>query len=69
MTQAPAGCFFAWIGLLVPALRPLYDYAWFVGFGVAFAVHYALMKLAPPPVTEATAAADAASQAAAVAGE
>ena len=22
----------AWIGLLVPPLRPLYDYAWFVGF-------------------------------------
>ncbi|HEX8118599.1 MAG TPA: NCS1 family nucleobase:cation symporter-1, partial [Pyrinomonadaceae bacterium] len=34
------GCFFAWVGLAVPALRPLYDYAWFVGFGVAFAAHY-----------------------------
>jgi NCS1 family nucleobase:cation symporter-1 len=43
-----AGCFFAWIGLIVPTLRPLYDYAWFVGFGAAFAVHFALMKLAPP---------------------
>jgi NCS1 family nucleobase:cation symporter-1 len=43
-----AGCFFAWIGLIVPALRPLYDYAWFVGFGAAFAVHFALMKIAPP---------------------
>ncbi len=42
------GCFFAWIGLLVPALRPLYDYAWFVGFGVSFFVHWALMKVAPP---------------------
>jgi NCS1 family nucleobase:cation symporter-1 len=45
-----AGCFFAWIGLVVPALRPLYDYAWFVGFGAAFAVHFALMKIAPPRV-------------------
>jgi cytosine/uracil/thiamine/allantoin permease len=26
----------------------LYDYAWFVGFGVAVLVHWALMKLAPP---------------------
>ncbi|HEX8163787.1 MAG TPA: NCS1 family nucleobase:cation symporter-1 [Pyrinomonadaceae bacterium] len=43
-----AGCFFAWIGLVVPALRPLYDYAWFVGFGVSAAAHLALMKLAPP---------------------
>ncbi|HJQ33526.1 MAG TPA: NCS1 family nucleobase:cation symporter-1 [Pyrinomonadaceae bacterium] len=43
-----AGCFFAWVGLFVPALRPLYDYAWFVGFGVAFAAHYGLTKLSPP---------------------
>jgi nucleobase:cation symporter-1, NCS1 family len=46
------GCFFAWIGLIIPMLRPLYDYAWFVGFGVAFAVHWALMRLAPPVITE-----------------
>ena len=30
-----AGCAAAWGGLVVPALQPLYDYAWFVGFGVA----------------------------------
>ncbi|MBV9923788.1 MAG: NCS1 family nucleobase:cation symporter-1 [Acidobacteria bacterium] len=42
------GCLFAWVGLLVPALRVLYDYAWFVGFGVAFAAHYGLTRLAPP---------------------
>jgi NCS1 family nucleobase:cation symporter-1 len=42
------GCFFAWIGVFVPALRPLYDYAWFVGFGVSAVAHLALMKLAPP---------------------
>ncbi|HEX8293833.1 MAG TPA: cytosine permease, partial [Pyrinomonadaceae bacterium] len=46
------GCFFAWVGLLVPALRPLYDYAWFVGFGVAFAAHYGLTRLAPPRAPE-----------------
>jgi NCS1 family nucleobase:cation symporter-1 len=42
------GCFFAWIGLIIPTLRPLYDYAWFVGFGVAFVVHWGSMKLSPP---------------------
>ncbi len=43
-----AGCFFAWGGLVIPFLRPLYDYAWFVGFGVAFFVHLVLMKIAAP---------------------
>src|SRR5215470_467102 len=38
------GCFAAWIGLLVPALRPLYDYAWFVGFAVAFVAYWLAMK-------------------------
>jgi NCS1 family nucleobase:cation symporter-1 len=35
------------IGLVVPALRGLYDYAWFVGFGVAFALYWALMRGTP----------------------
>jgi NCS1 family nucleobase:cation symporter-1 len=26
------GCALAWIGLILPSLKPLYDYAWFVGF-------------------------------------
>ena len=30
-----AGCAVAWGGLIFEPLRPLYDYAWFVGFGVA----------------------------------
>ncbi len=38
------GCGAAWIGLVVPSLRPLYDYAWFVGFGVAFGSYLVLMK-------------------------
>lgn len=42
------GCAAAWIGLVVPALKPLYDYAWFVGFFVAAITHWALMKVAPP---------------------
>jgi NCS1 family nucleobase:cation symporter-1 len=41
------GCFFAWIGLIIPSLRFLYDYAWFVGFGVSFFVHWVLMKAFP----------------------
>jgi NCS1 family nucleobase:cation symporter-1 len=45
------GCFFAWIGLIIPVLRPLYDYAWFVGFGAAFFVHWGLMKAIPPRLT------------------
>jgi nucleobase:cation symporter-1, NCS1 family len=39
-----AGCGAAWGGLVIPAMRPLYDYAWFVGFGVAFAVYLALAR-------------------------
>ncbi|HVM91220.1 MAG TPA: NCS1 family nucleobase:cation symporter-1 [Terriglobales bacterium] len=36
----------ALVGLAVPSLRVLYDYSWFVGFAVSFAVYYALMKSA-----------------------
>src|SRR5215470_8373464 len=36
------GIAIALVGLVVPPLRWLYDYAWFVGFLVAGAVHYAL---------------------------
>jgi nucleobase:cation symporter-1, NCS1 family len=43
-----AGCTFAWIGLIVPALKPLYEYAWFVGFAVSAALYYVLMKAVPP---------------------
>jgi NCS1 family nucleobase:cation symporter-1 len=38
-----AGVVVALIGLAVPALRFLYDYAWFVGFFVAGASYYLLM--------------------------
>ena len=33
-------------GLVVPGLRWLYDYAWFAGFLVAGALHFALMRQA-----------------------
>ncbi len=34
----------ALVGLEVPSLRFLYDYSWFAGFGVSFAVYYAIMR-------------------------
>ncbi|MBM4176238.1 MAG: NCS1 family nucleobase:cation symporter-1 [Ignavibacteria bacterium] len=39
-----AGVFIALIGLIVPSLRFLYDYAWFVGFAVAFIVYFILVR-------------------------
>jgi NCS1 family nucleobase:cation symporter-1 len=42
-----AGVGAALVGLAVPALRVLYDYAWFVGFGVAFLLYWALMRGTP----------------------
>jgi len=44
-----AGCAFAWGGLVVPALKPLYEYAWFVGLTVAGLLYLVLMKAAPVP--------------------
>ena len=46
------GCGLAWIGLVIPALAPLYAYAWFVGFGSAGITHYLLMKTMPPKASE-----------------
>ncbi len=42
-----AGISAALVGLAVPALRVLYDYAWFAGFGVAFALYILLMRRTP----------------------
>ncbi|HWN45192.1 MAG TPA: cytosine permease [Thermoanaerobaculia bacterium] len=42
-----AGVAIALIGLVVPGLRILYDYAWFVGFAVAFVLYWALMRGTP----------------------
>ena len=41
-----AGIAVALLGLVVPPLRLLYDYAWFVGFGVSGAVYVMLMQRA-----------------------
>jgi len=42
-----AGVAVALLGLVAPPLRPLYDYAWFVGFGVSGAIYVMLMQRAP----------------------
>ena len=42
-----AGVGAALIGLAVPSLRSLYDYAWFVGFGLSAVLYVALMGTAP----------------------
>jgi NCS1 family nucleobase:cation symporter-1 len=39
-----AGLFCALIGLVVPALRFLYDCAWFIGFFLSAAVYYLFMR-------------------------
>jgi NCS1 family nucleobase:cation symporter-1 len=54
------GCALAWsgplfhkLGMPVPFFDKLYDYAWFVGFGVAGIIYLLLMKLAPPRASTA----------------
>ncbi|MFQ5789803.1 MAG: NCS1 family nucleobase:cation symporter-1 [Acidobacteriota bacterium] len=42
-----AGVLAALVGLVFPSLRALYDYAWFVGFGVAALIYYFAMSGAP----------------------
>ena len=42
-----AGIVAALVGLAVPSLRVLYDYAWFVGFAVAFVLYALLMRGTP----------------------
>jgi NCS1 family nucleobase:cation symporter-1 len=44
MIALAAGVTVALVGLVVPEVRWLYDYAWFVGFFVAGAVYLALMR-------------------------
>jgi NCS1 family nucleobase:cation symporter-1 len=47
------GCFLAWGGLVIPLLRPLYDYAWFVGFFAAGGLYALLMRVRPLEGTSA----------------
>ena len=45
------GCALAWGGLVIPAMRPLYDYAWFIGFFSAGAIHVVLSRGRPAAAT------------------
>jgi len=47
MASLAAGAGVAFVGLVVPSLRVLYDYAWFVGFAVSFALYWAIMRSGP----------------------
>ena len=49
------GVVVALVGLFVPSLHPLYDYAWFAGFFLAGSIYIALMKFAPPTAQSITA--------------
>jgi NCS1 family nucleobase:cation symporter-1 len=42
------GCALAWIGAFIPSLKPMYDYAWFVGFGASALAYLILMTVIPP---------------------
>ena len=44
-----SGIVVALLGLVIPPLRLLYDYAWFVGFGVSGLMYVALMRGAEAP--------------------
>jgi len=50
-----AGVGFALLGLWIPQIHFLYDYAWFVGFFIAGAVYLFLMKVAAPAPVSAEA--------------
>jgi NCS1 family nucleobase:cation symporter-1 len=42
VASTAVGCTLAWGGLLLPALKPLYSYAWFVGFFAAGLLYWSL---------------------------
>jgi len=44
ITALGAGVVVALIGLLIPSLKVLYDYSWFVGFALAFFIYWILMN-------------------------
>lgn len=48
VTAFAAGVLLALLGLVVTPLRPLFDYAWFIGFGVSFLVYTNLMRRRRP---------------------
>ncbi len=53
MGALAAGAGVAFVGLVFPPLRVLYNYAWFVGFAVSFVAYYALMSARQPAAAAA----------------
>src|SRR3981081_2795912 len=51
MAAMAAGAGTALIGLVIPSLRVLYDYSWFVGFSISFVAYYVLMAFQSKPET------------------
>ena len=47
MIALAAGVIAALIGLVIPDLRLLYNYAWFIGFAVAALLYIILVETAP----------------------
>lgn len=45
------GCAAAWSGAVIPQLKPLFDYGWFVGFPTALLVYLALMRSSSLPAS------------------
>jgi NCS1 family nucleobase:cation symporter-1 len=45
------GCALAWSGLVISSLKPLYDYAWFVGFFTS-AIVYVMLRPSDAPAIE-----------------
>lgn len=48
-----AGCVLAWVGAVVPALAKLYDFAWFVGAGVAGGIYVLFTPRTAAPAASA----------------
>lgn len=48
-----AGAGLSWVGWWIPALKPLTNYAWFVGFAVGLGLHWLLCARFPAGVREA----------------
>jgi NCS1 family nucleobase:cation symporter-1 len=53
MLALALGIAVALVGLAVPVLRWLYDYAWFVGFFTSAIAYCLLMRTAPLPTQQA----------------
>src|SRR5262249_61284877 len=54
ITATLVGCALAWSGLVINSLKPLYDYAWFVGLLTSGIVYIALRPTDAPAIERPT---------------